>query len=185
MITLTAEYEAALSSDAFRPAYLVKLPGLYLTTAPSDITYDGNLYVSGGTLISLDGIPTSADITANTYTVTLDNTDQTALGIYGTANYVGAPCAIYMALLNEDGTVVGGTTSPFELYSGQFEGWSVEESGKTSVLKVVIKSHWAAFNRKAGRFTNNASQQEVYPGDTIFEYAHVDGTEVRWGAQND
>ena len=185
MITLDPLYTAVLESDSIRPAYMVKLPNLHLTTAPADLSYNGDLYLSNGSLIELSGIPTTTDITANTYTLTLDNADQTALAIYGNGNYVGAPCYIYMALLNEDGTIIGGSTTPFELYSGQFESWSAEENGKQSVLKITIKSHWAAFNRKAGRFTNNSSQQEVYAGDTIFEYAHIDGTEVRWGAQND
>lgn len=185
MINLPAAYVTALASDSFRPAYLVKLPALTLTTAPSDLVFNGDTYVSDGSLLSMDGIPQSTDITAATYTVTLDNADRTALSLYGSTNYVGAECVIYMALLNDDGTILGGNTTPFEIYKGQFEGWSVTESKTSSTIKVTIKSHWAAFNRKAGRFTNNASQQEVYPGDTIFQFAHMDGTEVRWGASNE
>ena len=183
MITLTSEYQAALESDSFIPCYLIKLPGpLTLTTAPNDIAWGGDVYVSSGITIALDGIASTTDTSANTYTITLDNADQTALGIYGNNNYVGADVEIYMGLLNDDGSLIvnGSSEGPFEIYKGLFDTWAVSESLNKSVIKIKVKSHWAAFGRKAGRFTNSASQNEIYPTDTFFEYAHEDRKEVRW-----
>ena len=183
MITLTAEYQAALESDKFAPCYLLKLPGpLYLTTAPNDVVYKSDIYVSGGHTIALDGIGATNDISANTYTITLDNADQTALGIYGNGNYIGSDVTVFMGLLNDNGSLIvdGSGDGPFEIYKGVFDGWGINETLTRSTIKVKVKSHWAAFNRKAGRFTNSASQQEIYPTDTFFEYAHEDVKDMRW-----
>lgn len=183
MITLTTEYQAALESDAFIPCHLIDLPGpLTLTTAPNDLSFGGKTYVSSGITLALDGIASSTDISADTYTITLDNSDQTALGIYGNANYIGAEVVIYLGILNDDGTLLvnGSNEGPFEIYKGLFDTWAVQESTTNSVIKIKVKSHWAAFGRKAGRFTNSASQQEVYSTDTFFEYAHEDRKEIRW-----
>lgn len=183
MITLTAEYQAALESDAFSPCYLVKLPGpLTLTTGPDDLSFGGDTYVSGGLTIALDGLASTTEITANTYTITLDNADQTALGIYGNGNYIGSEVIVYMGLLNDDGSLIlnGSNEGPFEIYKGVFDGWGIQETGTRSTIKVKVKSHWASFNRKAGRFTNSASQQEIYPTDTFFEYSHEDVKDMRW-----
>lgn len=182
MLNLTSEYVNQLSSDEFAPCFLVKLPVLTLTTGPDDVSFNGETYVSGGLTISLDSYGSTTDISANTYTITLDNADQTAFAIYANDNYIGADVTIYMALLNDDSSLVvdGSGDGPFEVYKGIFDGWAVVESTTTSAIKIKVKSHWAAFNRKAGRFTNSASQQEIYPTDTFFQYSHEDVTDMRW-----
>lgn len=184
MLTLTSEYQTALESDYFKPCYLLDLPGpLRLTTADQDLTWGGNTYTSSGLVMKLDGIQSSTDLNANTYKITLDNANTTALALYALINYVGADAYIYLGLLNEDGSLIvnGSDEGPFEVYAGIFDSWSVSEGKGQSVLDVRLKSHWAAYNRKAGRFTNSASQEEHYAGDTFFEHAHREQNEIRWG----
>lgn len=184
MITLTAAYQAAIESDAFSPCYLIKLPGpLTLTTAPDDLSFGGDTYVSGGLTVALDGIASTTDLSTNTYTITLDNANQTAMAIYANDNYVGAPSTVYLGLLDDSGSLIvdGSGLGPIEMYTGVFDGWAVKEGKNRSVIAIKLRSHWAAFNRKAGRFTNSASQQELYPNDTFFDFSHIDQNEIRWG----
>lgn len=184
MITLTAEYQAAVESDAFSPCYLIKLPGpLTLTTAPDDLSFGGDIYVSGGLTVALDGIASTTDLSTNTYTITLDNANQTAMAIYANGNYVGAPSTVYLGLLDDSGSLIldGSGFGPIEMYTGVFDGWAVKEDKNRSTIAIKLRSHWAAFNRKAGRFTNSSSQQELYPTDSFFDFAHVDQNEIRWG----
>lgn len=182
MLSLTTEYVNQLSSDSFIPCYLIKLPLLTLTTSPDDVSFAGDTYVSGGLTVQMDSYGSTTDISANTYTITLDNADQTSFGIYANANYIGADVSIFMALLNDDGSLIvdGSGDGPFEIYKGVFDGWAVEETKTRSYLKIKVKSHWASFNRKAGRFTNQASQQEIHPTDTFFQYSHEDVKDARW-----
>ena len=182
MLSLTTEYVTLISSDQFSPCFLVKLPGLTVTTAPDDLSFGGDTYVSSGLVIKMDSYGSTTDISANTYTIELDNADQTAFAIYANDNYIGADVTVYMALLEDDGSLVvdGSGDGPFEIYKGIFDGWAVTESTTKSTIKVKAKSHWAAFNRKAGRFTNSASQQEIYPTDSFFEFAHEDINDLRW-----
>lgn len=184
MINLTADYQQALASDQLRPIYLVDLPGLKLTTAPSDITWRGSVYKASGLLLRMDGKASTSEISANTYTLELSNADQTALATLGQSDLFGRPCNIYLGLLDDSGYLIkdGNEDGPFEYYSGLFDGWSVSESTNSSTLEVTLRSHWSAFERKAGRWTNSESQQEQYPADTIFEYAHKTDSTFKWGA---
>ena len=183
MIELTAEYREILESDQLRPIHLIKLPGLNLTTAAQDISWNGTVFQALGIVISLDGKRNTSEISANTYKLTLSNADQTALSILGQNDFFGMPCRIYIGLLDNDGALIvdNDGEGPFEFYSGLFDSWVANETTTKSTLEVTIRSHWAAFERKAGRWTNTESQQEQYPGDTIFEYAHLNESEFKWG----
>ena len=181
MITVTPATQAILESDQIRSCYLVALPSLYLTTAPSSLSWGGNTYTSNGTLLKLDGRAATGEVSANTFKLELDNADRTALSIYGTGNYLGLPVSVFYGLLDEDGQLI---PDPVEYFAGIFDGWSVKETTSASTLTVTAKSHWAAFERKAGRFTNQSSQQEVNPTDTFFDASHEDKTIYKWGNLN-
>jgi hypothetical protein len=186
MITLTPEYQAVLESDQMRPVHLIKLPGLNLTTAAYDIAWDGTTYQALGIVLSLDGKRNTSEISANTYKLTLSNADQTALAVLGQNNYFGLPCRIYMGLLDDTGALIvdNDGNGPFEFYSGLYDSYVVNETNTKSTVEVTIRSHWAAYERKAGRWTNTESQQEQYPTDSIFEYAHLSDTEFKWGGRD-
>lgn len=183
MMELTPAYQTILESDQLRPVFLIDLPGLRLTTAPSSITWGGELYVASGLVMAVDGKNTTSEISANTYKIRLSNADQTALTALASDTIYGLPCTIRMGLLDDTGTLIteANGDGPFEFYKGLFDSWVVKEDNKSSTLEVTLRSHWAAFERKAGRWTNNESQQEQHPGDTIFEYAHLDTTSFKWG----
>ena len=186
MLTLTTEYQTILSSDQMRPVHLIKLPGLNVTTAPYDIAWGGRTYQSSGIVLRLDGKSNTSEISTNTYKLTLSNADQSALAILGQSDLFGLPCTIYMGLLDDTGLLIQDNegNGPFEFYTGLFDSWVVNEQETTSSLEVTIRSHWAAFERKAGRWTNTESQQEQYPSDTIFEYAHINNSEFKWGGKD-
>ena len=44
-----------------------------------------------------------------------------------------------------------------------------------------MASHWADFEKKAGRFSNNNSQQYFFSGDVGFEYAANTVKDLKWG----
>ena len=183
MITLTQEYIDILASDAMSVCYLVKLPDLAVTSAAYDIAYNGDVYVSDGLLISVDGVNSTTDIRTDTHTIVLDDANQTALSIFGNGNYIGREATISIALQNDDGSLIldDNNNGPIEIFTGLFDGWALKEEKTTSKMNIKLKSHWASFNRTSGRFTNNASQQELYPTDTFFDFSHVDQNEIRWG----
>lgn len=178
MITATPAVQAIIESDQIRSCYLVALPSLYLTTAPSSLSWGGNTYTSNGTLLKLDGRAATGEVSANTFKIELDNADRTALSLYGNDNYLGLPVSVHYGLLDADGNLI---PDPIEYFAGIFDGWSVSETTSSSKLTVTAKSHWAAFERKAGRFTNQSSQQEQYPTDTFFDSAHEDKNIYKWG----
>lgn len=179
MLTVTAAVQAALESGDFNFAYLVDLPGpLRITNWFKDVTYDSNVYSSNGILLEVANSGSSDAMKVDQTILSLSNTDQTALGIYGAADYFGQAATVYLALFDDDNVLI---PDPIIDFQGTLDGWGVEESTTESVIEVKITSHWAKYNRTAGRFTNDYSQQEHHPGDTFFDYGHEDKSEMRWG----
>ena len=178
MITVTPAIQAILESDQIRSCFLVALPSLYLTTAPSDLSWGGNTYQSNGSLLKIDGRAATGEVIANTFKIELDNADRTALSLYGNGNYLGLPVSVHYGLLDSDGQLI---PDPVEYFAGIFDGWGVKETTSKSSLTVTAKSHWAAFERKAGRFTSQSSQREAYPTDSFFDTSHEDKVIYKWG----
>jgi hypothetical protein len=52
---------------------------------------------------------------------------------------------------------------------------------RTSIIDLACASHWADFERKAGRLTNINSQQYFFPADTGFRYAANSIKDIKWG----
>lgn len=187
MLTLTSEMQTELAKDDIKSALLVSLPGsLLLTDWHKDLTWDGNTYLANGLLLEGTEVTFTEDMTASPYSIMIGNANTTALALYGGGtNYGGAKGSIYLALLDANGDVIEDVSNdgPILVYRGLFDNYGVTESGGKSVIKLQLKSHWASFKRKAGRFTNSASQEEVHPGDTFFQYGHLDQVEMKWGAE--
>lgn len=183
MMNLTTAYQTHLESDQLRPVYLVKLPGLALTTAPSSIFWGGVTYAASGLITAMDGRSASSEISTNTFKIKLSGANQLPLSILSDDDIYGQESTVYIGFLDANGSLIqeANGEGPFEFYRGLFDGWVINESGNTSSLEVTLRSHWAAFERKAGRWTNSESQQEQYPTDTIFEYAHLEESSFKWG----
>ena len=52
---------------------------------------------------------------------------------------------------------------------------------ETANASMTASSHWTDFSRKAGRYTNDASQQTHFGGDDCFQYAIDFEKEIKWG----
>jgi hypothetical protein len=186
MLPVTPEVEAALNSASFNIAVLVDLPSsgsvnLRLTDNARAITYGGQVYTPGGVqLMSVDPVRRGMEITSDSLQVTVDNISGDAYQDYVVNNHVGKAARVYVAFLNTSGALLS-AGSVLQIYEGLVDSWSIEESGSESALLIRLTSHWSAFKVANSRFTNSASQNEVYPGDTFFDFSHQEELPVKWG----
>ena len=77
---------------------------------------------------------------------------------------------IYLAFLDEDYELLS-SDSVIKIYAGLVDTWQFDETKTKSDFTIKLTSHWAAFEVVTGRFTNTASQEEYYSGDTLFQYS--------------
>ena len=95
-------------------------------------------------------------------------------------NVVNDAVTIFRGLLADDNSIIA---DPFLLYSGNIESFSVNESETDSVVNLGVVSHWADFDKKNGRKTNNTSQQRFFSTDVGMNFSSETVQDVKWGRE--
>ena len=70
---------------------------------------------------------------------------------------------------------------PFVFYKGNIESFTIGESDTTSFVNLSIVSHWADFDKKNGRKTNNTSQQRFFSTDVGMDFSSQTTLDIKWG----
>ena len=70
---------------------------------------------------------------------------------------------------------------PFLLYDGQIDTFSVSETSTDSSVSLGIVSHWADFEKRSGRKTNNTSQQRFFSTDVGMDFSSQTVLDIKWG----
>jgi len=151
----------------------------YFTTAPCDISYGGNTYLSTNRLMSVSNIKESMSPTVGTATITMSGIDSSNISIMLTENFVDAPVIISMVILDENNT----TLLVKDIFTGGLQDPSLSEDRDSGTATIVwaCTGFWATFEQKGGMYCNINDHQRHYPGDTFFKYADQSQREVKWG----
>lgn len=177
MITLNSNTQTALEGDSFEYAYLCKLPsGLYYTNHSTNLSYDGNTYLSNGLLMKFSDVTKDQAMKVGSYNLELSNVETTIANAYISTSFRGYDAEILVAIM-ENGVIVG---DPIIMYKGTVDTWAVQESRKSSSLQIKLTSHWASYNQKAGSYTNDSIHQQTHSGDDFFKYSHEDKDNIGW-----
>lgn len=180
---LDAATKTALASDYVTLCNLVYLDigtnGIYLTDHAIDLTYDGDTYNSSNDLLSIGEPKESRELRVNTLTLSLSGADQTYISLFLQNAFMNKQAKFYKAVLQSDNVSIAG--SPILVFDGRMVRWEINESRTTSEVLVEVASHWADFDKKAGRLTNSTSQQRYFTGDKGFEFAAKSVKDLQWG----
>jgi hypothetical protein len=183
MITIPSSVTTALASTHYRVALLADLPGtgMSVTDNHKPITFGGTTYsATDGLLLKTSDVSRTTAIEVNSYTLTFSGADKSAYTQYYDNTHVGKSATLYLAFLDDDYALLD-SGSVVEMYTGIIDTWALSETGTTSDFSIKMTNHWSTFEIINGRFTNSSSQQEVYDGDTIFEYSTQDKLPLKWG----
>jgi hypothetical protein len=93
-------------------------------------------------------------------------------------NVVNDSVIIYRGLLADNNSLIA---DPFLLYQGNIENFEIQEDEKDSIVDLAIVSHWADFDKKNGRKTNNTSQQRFFSTDVGMDFASQTVQDIKWG----
>lgn len=156
--------------------------GLYLTNAPRDITYAGNTYLSLGQFLGFSGIEEKSKFTINEITVTLagmpafDNDDSSFIDLVLNNVYIDRQVRIYRAFFDRDLFI-----DAFMMFEGRISAPVIKDSPNDTVtVAVTVSNNWIDYDRENGMITNDARQQGLYPGDTIFSKAAEVVKDIQW-----
>ena len=178
---INASTIAELQKDAFNFCYLVYFDfstDLYLTDWAHDIVYDGDTYSANGHLLSVGSPIENNQLSVGSIKVSLSGVEQSYISIFLQQDWINRRVKIDKAFISDSGQVIG---APIPVYDGQISKFNIDENDSESAIDVTITSHWANFEMKTGRFTNNNSQQYHFNGDLGFEYAANSVKDIKWG----
>ena len=87
---------------------------------------------------------------------------------------------IYRGLLDSNNSVIA---DPLLLYQGTIDTYAISEAETESALSLTVVSHWADFEKRSGRLTNNNSQQRFFPTDVGMDFSSQTVLDLKWGRE--
>ena len=179
--TINATTQTALEQDGVRLAHLVRIgfsTELFLTDNFFPITYDSNEYIAAGHLLSISSTQETNELRIGTVNITISAVNQEYVSIFLNQQYVNRQVRIFLAILTSAGAISG---DPIKTFDGEIVGYDLQNSKDSAVINMRLASHWSDFERKAGRFTNNNSQQYLFPTDTGMRFAAESVKDIQGG----
>ena len=185
--TLTTAVKNELLTGQIRPIHLIEIgfsTPVYLTDNGFDLTSSisgtSRTYTASPFLVGGSSFEEQVDITKTTLSLSLSGADTTFISTVLNENVVNDTVEIYRGLLDSNNSIIA---DPILLYSGNIDTFEISETETKSNVKLVIVSHWADFDKKSGRKTNNASQQRFFSTDVGMNFSSETVLDIKWGRE--
>ena len=183
--SLTTALKNQLATNDLRPVHLITIGfstpvnitdcsfSLTDDISGSSITYNASDFILG-----MSNFTEETDITKTSLTLTLSGAEQSFISTALNENVINDNVTIYRGLLDVNNALIA---DPFLFYKGQIDTFKIEERLNSSYISFSIVSHWADFEKEAGRKTNNISQQRFFSGDVGMEFSSETVQDIKWG----
>ena len=183
--SLSVAVKNHLATNEIKPVHLITI-GFATPQNITDCVHDLTSSVSGSSvtyssskfLVSYPEVSEETDISKSSIAIALSGADQSYISIALAENVVNDSVTIYRAFLDANNAII---TDPFLLYKGAIETYIINENETSSALTLNIVSHWADFEKKSGRKTNNTSQQRFFSADKGMEFSSETVLDIKWG----
>lgn len=171
----------ALSQPEVQPFYAIEFSfdsgTIRLWTGYGDRTISGQTYTGSGSLLTISGMEEVADMSAKSTTVTLSGIPAELVSLALQEPYQNRPCRILFGVAN--------STDIVESFSGFMDKMTIEDSGDSASISMVIESKWVKLDRVNIRRYTSESQKSRYPNDTFFDYvSDLQDKEILWGRKS-
>ena len=183
--SLTTAVKNELATNDIRPVHLITI-GFSTPVNLTDCSFSLTSSISGSSvtysasdfILGVSEHSEQTDLTKATVNLTLSGADQTFISTVLNENVTNDIVDIYRGFLNDSNTLIA---DPFLLYRGNIESFGISENDRSSSVGLRIVSHWADFEKKNGRKTNNTSQQRFFSTDVGMDFASQTVQDIKWG----
>lgn len=183
MRSLPADIITALNDGVFRPLWLVEIDfdtPLKFCSSYDTVSVDGVTYTGAGNLGRVGKVEENTDLDPTKLQVTLSGINPAILSTVGDSNYLNREGRIRMAMLDENGAILGNTS--FLYFRGKTDEVRFNRGGVATV-NITLRDALADWGRPRIQRNMNADQQARYPGDKGFEYvAQIASKDIVWPA---
>lgn len=142
----------------------------YVTTAPVDVTVDGNTYIGLGNNVAVGTVQESEDTSARQVTLSMALVDTTLLGkvLGGVSAYRNRRARLYLQLFDAAFVPVGG---PVLRWSGRMDPARVSRSARGGRIELpCTRSGMPHARNFQGLRHTHAQQQQRFPGNLCLQY---------------
>tara|TARA_Y100000114_G_scaffold85681_1_gene79181 strand:- start:1285 stop:1851 length:567 start_codon:yes stop_codon:yes gene_type:complete len=183
--TLTTALKNEFLTNEIQPVHLLTIgfgTPVNLTDNSFDLTSSisgsSKTYTSSAFLISVPSFTEETDLSKTSLNIALSGADQTFISTCLNENIINDTVEIYRGLLDSSNQLIA---DPILLYSGNIDTFQVSESETESTVTLTVVSHWADFDKKSGRQTNNNSQQRFFNTDVGMDFSSQTVLDIKWG----
>jgi len=145
---------------------------LYLNTGYKDITYNGNVYSPGATVLGFSPVEETTDVKTNSVNIDFNGVPNTIIAALESVQPIGGKVTIYQAFWNETTQNIEGQI--YQKWKGIISSFSTtEENQLDGFVKISVECKnivGAILNTKSGRFTSKSSFQQFDSADLSMEF---------------
>ena len=183
--SLPSAVKTELATSEIRPVHLITISfgtpvnitdcsfSLTSSVSGSSVTYTKSSFIMG-----ISNFSEETDITKQSLDFTLSGADQTFISTVLNENVVNDAFTMYRGFLNDSNALIA---DPFLIYKGTIDRFDINENQTQSLLNLKIVSHWADFDKRSGRKTNNTSQQRFFSSDVGMDFSSQTVQDTKWG----
>jgi hypothetical protein len=136
-----------------------------------ELLLDGDTYYGVGAFGSISVRQEDTALNPQRLTIGLSGIPLRFIEEVTDGDYQNRDVYIYKALLNDSEALIGGSTTFIRWFRGVTANASIQEKAAGNLSVELEVSNWLAkWRRPANLRYNDKTQQELYPGDTIFQY---------------
>jgi hypothetical protein len=187
MIKISTGLSDLLLEQTVESFFLVDLNnGFRKTSNAFNITYNGNLYIADGTLLTVEPPQMSSIVDRQAFKIVMSDVNM-EMGVLAEAGMLGTPVNVYMGFINI------GTDQPhteldkfLTIYSGHIDGVSYRYDtsliGERAFI-LTCTTPMSDLDLKKPIYTSQDYLDKNYPGDTSYQqiYEGSGPIELRWG----
>lgn len=197
----------ALNDEVVYPFFAIEMlfddsQTLRLWTGVGTLVYEGNSWFGTGTMLSIESVEETSEISAKGASVTLSGIPAEVISLALSEPYQGRVANIYFGvfssgellqessayILLEDGSKVSLETTETgfaNIFSGYMDQMNIEEGAETSTIQLTIENKLVDLERaRVARYTS-AYQKSVYPSDKGLDFVEsLQTKELTWGRKS-
>jgi len=182
---LTTAVKNEIATNDIRPIHLITI-GFATPVNITDCSFDLTSSVSGSSvtysasdfILGISNDTEQTELSKSSLNLSLSGADQTFISTVLNENITNDTVDIYRGFLDSSNALI---SDPFLFYKGQIEGFSIAENDTASTINLSIVSHWADFEKKNGRKTNNTSQQRYFSTDVGMDFSSQTVQDIKRG----
>ena len=184
--TINASTLTALQASSCKIIHLVSVEinpttptVLKYTDNAIDTTVGGITYLANDFFVDISQAAQSGNLSNTQLQIALSTTSDVLMQYMQSATWHNGDVYYYFCAVDDAYAVIG---DPILLFKGLLSSFSATE-GNEAVMELTADSHWADFEKKSGRRTNQNSQLEYFTNsqDKGFEFAAETVKDLNWG----